>query len=256
MVVVSYDYFKEVKTQERREDKYEEYKAKKDAESAELKPSTIVPVSNGFSVNTRFGLFRIGAGNTKVKFPTINLEAGLTCSSQKHCKFAFQNKRDGKSKARLCYAQKLEGSRPAMFNSKIYQAEVCERISQQASLKEMRQLAKDIVLVLGFLPGNDYVRFSEVGDIGPKVSRLAKVILKAISASGRKPYLYTKRPAAERAALKKAGAVVLLSEKDFVVVKSEEEAKDKGLPVCPGVCGGPNGCFRCPQGEQSAVIGH
>ena len=253
---VLYEYLKRDESRENRISGYTEYKKKMDTLSKSLPLNIIDSISTGFMINTKHGIFKVGAGNTKVKFPTMNFEAGLTCSSSKECKFSFIVKRAGKSKSRLCYAQKLEGARPAMFNAKIYQAEVAERIATRATIKEQKEIVELIVEATRYVTNQKYVRFSEVGDIGPTVGKFANRVIKGLVEGGFKPYLYTKRPEKERKAFRAAGATVVISEEDFVVVKNEEEAKAIGLPVCPGVCGGYKGCFRCPLGKKSAVIAH
>jgi hypothetical protein len=253
---IAYTYFKDPAKQVQKQESFEAFLEKQDSIAAGKVPGEPIKTSNGYKLVTAYGLFHVSAGNTKVNFPTINLESGLSCSSRKQCGFDFQNKRDGKSKKPLCYAQKLEGSRPAMFNAKLYQAAVAERISGNASVEEMEDISKSITEIVDYLGRDRFVRFSEVGDIGPQVADFAHVLIKTLVAAGKSPYLYTKRPDIEQEALRAAGATVVISETDFVVVNNEQEAKDLNLPVCPSVCGGPGGCFRCPLGKKSAVIKH
>jgi hypothetical protein len=254
---IQYGYFKQADARVIRQQELQQYTTAKDnlAQGKEL----LIPfLGDGCAlIPTAHGLFRIGERNTKVHFPTINFESGLSCSSQSVCPFSFQNKRATKNTSiPLCYAQKLEGAYKSMFLSKAYQAEVCERIAQQAAAEDQVLIADAIAAAtLGF--GSKYVRLSEVGDIGPTVAPFAIRVIKSLAALHMKPYLYTKRPEEEYLLFQEAGAVVVVSERDFVCVKTEAAAKEKGLPICPGECGGPvHKCFRCPLGKQTAVIAH
>lgn len=253
---VEYNYFKREESRTRHKEKLEAYIAAKDSECSGRTMYTPVVTPEQVLIPTPWGYFRVGAGNSKVHFPTINFESGLTCSSQDVCPFAYANKRAKKSKRPLCYAQKLEGSYTNMFNAKTYQALVCERIATGATPEQMMQVIKAVTAAAKSF-GKKYVRVSEVGDIGPLVADFANATLAYMVSSGLKPYLYTKRPEPEMAVMRSTGAIVVVSERDFVCVASEEEAHDKGLPLCPGECGGPeHKCFRCPLGKQTAVIAH
>jgi hypothetical protein len=255
---VEYDYFKEPATREIRRAGLLAYTKAKNTASMKLEPCEAVPGKGHVWVNTFHGLFRIGGGNSKVLFPTINFEAGLTCSSQDLCSYAYANKRASHSKHPLCYAQKLEGSRVNMFNAKIYQAMVCERIARYSIRDDMAEYAKAISSAVSWLkPATRYIRVSEVGDIGPVVAPFAHIVLTQLVADGWKPYLYTKRPADELQALRATGAMVLVSDTDFVCVATEAEAVSLGIPLCPGECGGPvHKCYRCPLGKTTAVVAH
>jgi len=258
---IAYKYFMEKSKQDAKKISYKEYEKKQDkacreALSNEMK---MVPASNSYLIPTPYGYFRVGGGNTKVHFPTINMESGLTCSSAQDCPYSFQQKRANPGNGKpLCYAQKMEGNRPKVFNAKVYQATVVDRLSKKASPEEVATLIQSILIACDFLRrGKDeYIRFSEVGDIGPQVAPLAYEILTALRSAGFVPYLYTKRPPHEQEALQAAGAVVVVSDRDFVCVHTKEEAASLGMPVCPGQCGGPGGCYRCPLGKQTAVIAH
>lgn len=254
---IAYDYFKDPAVATLREQQLLQYVLKKDEEAQALEPGTILKTRERALVATPYGFFRIGSGNSKVFFPTINFESGLSCSSQDSCPFAFGNKRaDPRSKRPICYAQKIEGAYPEAFLAKAYQAVVCDRIASTASLKETRLYSRKVAeATKSFL--SKFVRLSEVGDIGPLVQPLAARVIQELVAAGMRPYLYTKRPERERKVLHLAGAVVLVSEQDFVCVKTEEDAAALGMPVCPGECGGPvHKCYRCPLGKKTAVIAH
>jgi hypothetical protein len=255
---IGYEYFKDEAARTKRKDALAEYIKAKDKIAKAHPHLSIIQDKDQVFVATAVGLFRIGAGNSKVHFPTINFESGLTCSSQDSCPFAYKNKRANKHKKGipLCYAQKLEGCYTNMFLAKTYQALVCERIITRYGHYPIQEIAAAIATAtLGF--NSKYVRLSEVGDIGPKVAILGRIVIQELVKKGMKPYLYTKRPEVERDLLRQAGAVVVISEEDFVCVPSAEAAKTRGLPVCPGECGGPeHKCFRCPLGKKTAVIAH
>ena len=254
---ISYDYFKKQASRDKRALLLDTYVTGRDRQASAMVHLTPVPDKGSAHVATPYGLFRVGAGNSKVHFPTINFESGLTCSSQDACPFAFRNKRASADlRHPLCYAQKLEGAYPGMFVAKTYQSMVCQRIAEGANGAEQQAIAEAVAAATaGF--GSKYVRLSEVGDIGPVVAPFAIRVIAALGGAGMKPYLYTKRPEPEYRLFREAGAVVVVSETDFVCVQSKEDAAAKGLPVCPGECGGPvHRCYRCPLGKKTAVVAH
>jgi hypothetical protein len=253
---IEFEYFKAKESQAKHKAGLKAYTKEKDAAAKKLPNLSTIQGNDQKHVVTPYGLFRIGAGNSKVHFPTISFEAGLTCSSQDICPFAYANKRAVKSKRPRCYAQKLEGAFASTFNAKVYQASVCEKIAQEADDSEMIDIAEAIALATKEYKSK-YIRISEVGDIGPTVARFARTVLCSLTMNGMKPYLYTKRPEPERELFRRSGALVVVSEEDFVCVKTAEEAKALKLPICPGECGGPeHKCFRCPLGKKTAVIAH
>jgi hypothetical protein len=259
---VHYSYFKSPAIRKHRAAQLSKYVKTMDAKCSAQPPLTLVVEDNYALVSTAWGYMRVGVGNTKVFFPTLNFEAGLTCSSAGHCAYSFANKRAAAAKKQktkpLCYAQKLEGARPSVFNSKVYQAMVVDRIATGASPAQQLEVAYAVTAAVLSMKGRTpYVRVSEVGDIGPQVAAFATTVLRTMVDAGLKPYLYTKRGPDEQAALAAAGATVLVSDTDFICVSTVEEAKTMGIPVCPGECGGPiHQCFRCPLGKTTAVVGH
>jgi hypothetical protein len=253
---VQFKYFKEASAQKIRKDGLKEYTRKMDQLAKSKKEFEVIKFGKDRGLVTKYGIFRVGHGNTKVFFPTINFESGLTCSSAEHCPFSFQTKRKNQDAGTpLCYAQKLEGAFKPTLYAKAYQAEVVAKIARHANVCYELALAIRIADMVKQM-GSKHIRISEVGDIGPDVADFAHKVLSRLIKAGMKPYLYTKRPDIEREALEATGATVLVSETDFVCVKDEEEAKQIGLPICPGQCGGPNGCYRCPLGKKTAVIAH
>lgn len=252
---VHYGYFREPSKQQEKKQKFAEYTKEQDKRCKESN-EPYVQASTSWLIKTPFGYFRVGGRNTKVHFPTLNFESGLSCSSQGSCPYSYGVKRKNKTGKPLCYAQKLEGNRPGMFDAKQYHALVSERIAKKATPAQVKEIVKNITEVTKFLANDKYVRLSEVGDIGPTVLPFAVEVIKSLTAAGLKPYLYTKQPKDVQDKLKAAGAVIVVSDELFVCVKNEEEAKQKNLVVCPGQCGGPKGCYRCPLGKKSAVIAH
>ena len=267
---IHYNYFKAPATRKRRAAKLAAYVKAMDARCAAMPPLTLVVEDDHAMVSTAWGFMRVGVGNTKVFFPTLNFESGLTCSSAGHCDYSYGNKRalaaanknlpvakrvKGKP---LCYAQKLEGARPSTFHSKVYQAMVVERIATTANPEQQQEVAFAVTAAALAMKGRTpYIRVSEVGDIGPVVADFALMVLTTMVDAGLKPYLYTKRGPDEQAAMRAVGATVLVSDTDFVCVDSAADAAAAGLPVCPGECGGStHQCFRCPLGKTTAVIGH
>jgi hypothetical protein len=100
-----------------------------------------------------------------------------------------------------------------------------------------------------------YVRLNEAGDLSSDNIRFLCFLVQELTARGITAYTYTKSREAYANMIRLCGAVVLRSERDFVLVHSASEAKAKGLPVCAGIgCG--NSCTRCCEGLKSAVVAH
>jgi hypothetical protein len=254
-----YEYFKDAARRRQRMREIAQYIETMNAKARAAAEYSISRINDAALVATRYGFFRVGSGNSKVFFPTVNFESGLTCSSAETCPYSFITKRQADTGKPLCYAQKIEGAYKNTLFAKAYQAEVCSAIAEVADPSEQLEIARHVVDAIRVTGGNDvkFVRVSEVGDIGPAVSDFACRVLSTVVAAGLRPYLYTKRPPQERHMLASTGAVVLVSDDDFVCVPDEAAARGVGLPVCPGECGGPvHKCYRCPLGKKTAVVAH
>jgi hypothetical protein len=257
--MVHTEIFKDIEKQVSVKNLYKEYKQKQTIECSKMLAAG-VEFTHSKNINkivTKFGFITVFHSNSKVNFPIINLESALTCSNINNCKYSFKVKRKNKnSNTPLCYAQRLEVSRSNVFNIKTYNAEVIADLIKNGSEIEIFETIQKIVKTCNYLVRPDkYVRFSEAGDIGKNVLPFAVELMKEMINQGLKPYTYTKSKITQKT-LSQIGCIVIESDKDFVCVKNVEEAKKLNLPICPGQCGGLNGCYRCQLGKQTAVLAH
>jgi hypothetical protein len=189
--------------------------------------------------------FYVSPGNTKVRFPLVNLGPGTDCPSRSWCPFSMQNFRE--SGRNLCYAQKAERFRKNVLKSRRKNASLIRR--GQISPVDVADLLEKHFQKHG-APYGRTVRINESGDLSRSNVVWCVSLVRALKRRGISTYLYSKAPAHLQDYARCAGAVVLHSERDFIAVKS---ARDTSLKMCPGLCGP---CKRCPQGLQSAILEH
>lgn len=194
----------------------------------------------------------ISKGNSKVKFPILNLQAATDCSSRKWCPFDKDNyKRSGRKQ---CYAQKTERLRPNALASRRMNQEIIESLKGET----LSDVAKDVAAELFDLvrhknKRNRIVRFNESGDISKDNIEFACEVIMCLGALGVRVYLYSKAQMIYQNMAKHAGATVLHSERDFVAVPTEVLGEGTGLAKCPGICGP---CTACPDGKKSWILEH
>lgn len=194
-------------------------------------------------------------GNVKVACAVVNTGSGTDCPSASWCPFSRQNyKASGRP---LCYAQKTEARFPAALAAR--RANAAEILAAtKAGPDAVRALVEpvaDAIVKWSAKKGLKYVRLNESGDLSADNVAFVIQLVEALRARGLRPYTYSKAPADIQEAVRKAGAVVLESESDFVCVRSAEEARAKRLTLCPGIgCG--KSCVRCCKGLRSAVVAH
>jgi hypothetical protein len=195
----------------------------------------------------------ISKGNIKVSVPIVNMGSSKFCPSAEVCPFSFQNhKATGKP---LCYAYKAERQYPAVLPCREANRAAIEASVANGTHQELAGLVAAEVAKIAKRAQVKFLRLNEAGDLCEKNVPFAVALVKAVAALGVKTYTYSKAPEAVKAQVREAGAVVLDSEKDFVCVKTEAEAKEQGLTLCPGEgCG--KTCLRCCVGARSAIVAH
>ncbi len=195
----------------------------------------------------------ISKGNSKVKFPILNLQAATDCTSRKWCPFDKDNRK--RSGRKQCYAQKTERLRPGVLASRRRNQEIIETIPYG---EEMTRICADIAdamwkMVRHKPKDKRIVRFNESGDISPDNIEFACQLVLALKGLGVRVYLYSKAKAIYQRLIADAGATVLHSERDFVAVPTEELGNATGFAKCPGICGP---CTACPDGKKSWILEH
>ena len=186
-------------------------------------------------------------GNSKVKFPIINLQSGTDCACAGWCLFSKQNhKRAGK---RLCYAQKTERIYPSVLQSR----RTNQRIIDNMPMDTMADVVPSLACKLAKHATDKIVRFNESGDLSDANIAFICMLSIELRKHGVRMYGYSKSSNKLVGMLRATGATVLRSQKDFIAYGTEEAGKASGMVQCPGVCGP---CKRCPQGKQSWILEH
>lgn len=195
----------------------------------------------------------VSEGNAKVQCPIINMGSATECPSRAWCPFSKENyKRTGKP---CCYAIKAERIYPTALQARRTNALLIQQAIEQGKVGELAAEVAIKVRKLCIKMGTTFVRYNEAGDLSEGNVKFAVALTDALVALGLKPYTYSKAPKAVQDKVVAAGAVIMRSEIDFVCVKNEAEAAEKGLEVCPGEgCG--NACVRCCKGLRTAVVAH
>jgi len=201
------------------------------------------------------GRFGISMSNSKVQVPIVNVEPAIECSNRHKCPFSLDNY--GKTGYPRCYAQDGEvrwsNVRKAREDNKDFLTFVMRN--------EKELLDKFTIAIINAVkhsrPFTPYIRINESGDLSPTNIKFFERLQSTARISGIKLYGYSKSDEELIVRLELLGATILRSEKDFVMVKSEEEAKEKGYKMCPGVCGPCDLCMKFKSGDKPiAIIGH
>jgi len=151
----------------------------------------------------------------------------------------------------LCYAQKAERLRPNVLASKRENAAFIEMFN---GLRKDIQIGiiRDIVLMIRtYAPFTPVVRINEAGDLSEDNIEFLIMLQKEFNNHGVRLYGYTKSDATLRIRLTNVGARIILSERDFVMVNSVEEAEEKEMSLCHGMCGP---CLKCVTGPYPIAI--
>jgi hypothetical protein len=206
-----------------------------------------------------FGKFNIPLFNTKVRVPIINVEPAKECCNKSKCPFSTQNFK--KTGYPWCYSQKIETVFPNTFkwkkeNDRMLGAiAMCNEMTEKLHILDLIEVIVDALLL--YAPFVPYVRMNESGDINDENIFFFEQLQKGLNGVGRKLYGYTKSDEKHRKSLNDLGACVIKSEKDFVMVDSEEERVEKGYRICPGVCGVCQKCMNFKDGDKPiGVVRH
>jgi hypothetical protein len=195
-------------------------------------------------------------GNTKVSVPVLNLGSATNCPSANWCPFSRENyKAAGRP---WCYAQKTEARFRKVLTNRTNNETAISALEQGSDRYATLEVARNVAISMAIecrKTGAKYIRINESGDLCAENIRFTHAFVRECDRHHIRVYTYSRAPQKYRTQLRAAGAVVLDSESDFVCVRDEAEAAEKGLPLCPGVgCG--KSCLRCPMGKRSAVIAH
>jgi len=195
--------------------------------------------------------FTVSSGNSKVKFPIINVGAGLDCSSRAWCPFDIDNHKG--SERKICYAQKAERLYPSVLKSR----RLNEKLIRQDAKKAGELVANALLSKLTASRGKwafDTVRINESGDLAIWNIEFVESVGSILRANGISVYLYSKAPKSLRDRASKV-ATVLHSERDFVAYGSQEDLAKSGAIPCPGICGP---CKACPSfsGGKIGILEH
>ena len=192
--------------------------------------------------------FAVPLNNTKVQLPIINAGSGLSCPNRAKCPFSLENyKKTGYPR---CYAQDGENRFKSIRESKEKNTSMLLALSERQTIHLAGDIADALAIYAPFTP---WIRINEAHDLSNDNIMFFVYLQKALDRYGKKLYGYTKSSPGLKNALKSVGSVIIESEKDFVMVRTKEEADKLGLPLCPGICGP---CTRCMEGLRTAVIGH
>ena len=195
------------------------------------------------------GLYFSEKGNSKVKFPIINVGSAMDCASRKWCPFDRDNHKA--SGRRKCYAQATEQRFPKV----LAQRRTNEAVIRDG-LYDISRLADDMAWAAVRLSNSSNtptIRINEAGDLASWNIKFVVALTQGLRARGIAVYLYSKAAAKLRNQVKAAGAVVLHSEHDFVAVKTAKDGAETGHAECPGTCGP---CRICPEGGKAWILEH
>ena len=187
--------------------------------------------------------------NSKVAVPVISTGAAMDCPNKAVCPFS-KFRTGGRAEGYpVCYGQAGEARFPHVL--KLHRQN--EKMIRTGKV-DPAELAEEVIAYCA-KKGIKYVRLNETGDLADWNIDFLVSFVRMLRAYDVKAYTYTKSREMLASQLREAGATVVRSERDFVMVHSKQEARKKGLAMCPaGGCG--TTCTRCCRGLQSAVLAH
>lgn len=220
--------------------------------------STIKTSQSGIHIyyvdsNGNEGDIYFSKGNRKVEVPIVSTSSGTKCPNAKICPFHTSNYK--KANFPECYACKTE---------RIYKGAKATRDLNEACIDraynlgygyELGELVGKYMVEACVKLGVKYIRFNESGDLADwNIDFIKGLTISALS-NGVGTYGYSKSSSALIESAESVGAIIMRSEYDFVMVRTEAEAEEKGLELCPGIgCG--LTCIRCPLKIRTAVLAH
>ena len=196
-------------------------------------------------------VFTVSGSNAKVNYPIVTFGSATNCVNAGWCPYS-KNVREKGGKVPLCYAQHFEAYRTNLYNSREANFHFTMEVNRIGYTREFgRLLAKSI----WEWREPRYIRFNESGDLDIINASVIEAMQVWFNHHQKKCtlYGYSKSKPVLRNLIREVGGVVMDSDVDFVVVNDREEAKELGLPVCPGTCGP---CQRCMKQLKTAVVKH
>ena len=208
---------------------------------------------NSIHFHTDYGRFYATKGNTKVDCPIVSAGTGTACVNAKICPFHTMNYKE--SGYPQCYACNSERIYPNVKKSRIANERILRKMHKDGVAFYFGQIVGAKLAEQCEKLGVKYVRFNESSDLADWNIEFFQGVSMQLTALNKLGYTYSKSSESLVEQLRSTGATVQISEDDFVVVDSEEEAKEKGLVMCPGEsCG--DKCVRCPLNLKTAVLRH
>ena len=200
------------------------------------------------------GVFNLSLGNRKVKFPIVSVSSATNCANKLTCPYSKYNEnRD--EKAPLCYAQKIERIYKGVQPSRDANRDFIAFLNNGGYLNIVGEFAEFLGRTIKKYDTSKVVRLNESGDVSKENVYFLSVLGNVLTQMGLKVYTYSHSSEWLQNALLASNIVIQKSDTDFVIVKNEEEAKEKGLKVCGGTCG-KGYCMLCPNNKKVAVIQH
>ena len=208
---------------------------------------------NSIHFYTEYGRFYATKGNVKVKVPIVSAGSATVCPNADICPFHTKNYKE--ENAPECYACVSERIYPSVKESRSNNEHILREMTNAGKAFEFGKIVGEKLVDTCVKMGVKYVRFNESSDLADWNIEFFEGVSLILKSNNILPYTYSKSDHTLIERLIGLGVTVQKSEDDFVVVDSKEEAKEKGLVLCPGTACG-TGCIRCPLNLKTAVLRH
>jgi len=201
----------------------------------------------------------ISGGNIKVDATILSVSSGTNCVNRLTCPYSKYNTSVSRETSITCYAQKCDDIHPSVKTC--YDANeqfLNSNVSRETSVMDtVIETIERVNLRNGYK--KKILRLNESGDLSNTNIDFLEYVVSRLVDKGWRVYSYTHSSANLQARIEAAGATIMESDIDFVIVKDVAEAKLKGITVCPAQthglkCG--SQCNRCAKKLITGVLGH